>query len=69
MNMDRRKPVRHTVSLHNTITPAILDTVIGHLAGHFMGGANGDLPTARHAAGRMLACYKVGNRGGTASRQ
>ncbi len=47
------------MSLHNTITPAILDTVIGHLAGHFMSGANGDLPTARHAAGRMLACYKV----------
>jgi hypothetical protein len=47
------------MSLQNTITPAILHTVIGHLSGHFLNGANGDLATARHAAARMLACYKV----------
>jgi hypothetical protein len=39
------------------ITPAILDTVLGHLAPHFVEAANGDLPTARHAAGRMLAAH------------
>jgi hypothetical protein len=39
------------------ITPAILDTVLGHLAPHFLEAANGDLPTARHAASRMLAAH------------
>lgn len=38
-----------------TITPTILDTILGHLSGHFMLCANNDLPTARHAASRMLA--------------
>ncbi len=47
------------MSLPSPITPAILETVLGHLSGHFMTGANGDLPTARHAASRMLAAYKV----------
>lgn len=39
----------------NTITPAILDTVLGHLAPHFLTSAKGDRPTARHAASHMLA--------------
>jgi len=47
------------MSLPSPITPATLDTVLGHLSGHFMTGSNGDLPTARHAASRMLAAYKV----------
>jgi hypothetical protein len=47
------------MSLPSTFTPAILDTVLGHLAGHFMGSTNNDLPTARHAASRMLAAYNA----------
>ncbi len=39
--------------------PAILNTVLGHLASHFLEAADGDLPTARHAANRMLAAYDV----------
>jgi hypothetical protein len=39
------------------ITPVILDTVLGHLAPHFLEAANGDLPTARHAASRMLTAH------------
>jgi hypothetical protein len=39
------------------ITPAILDTILGRLALLFLSGADGDLPTARHAASRMLAAY------------
>lgn len=43
--------------LPSTISPAILDTVLGHLAGHFIASTNNDLPAARHAASRMLAAY------------
>jgi hypothetical protein len=39
------------------ITVAILDTVLGYLAPHFLEAVNGDLPTARHAASRMLAAH------------
>jgi hypothetical protein len=39
------------------VTPAILDTILGRLALLFLSGAGGDLPTARHAASRMLAAY------------
>ena len=39
------------------ITPAQLDTVLGSLAPLFLTGANGDLPTARHAAAQILAAY------------
>jgi hypothetical protein len=39
------------------ITPAILDTVLGHLAPHFLEAASGDLQTARHAASCMLAAH------------
>lgn len=39
------------------ITPAILDTILARLALLFLAGADGDLPTARHAASRMLAAY------------
>jgi hypothetical protein len=39
------------------ITPAILDTILARLALLFLTGADGDLPTARHAASRMLAAY------------
>jgi hypothetical protein len=42
-----------------TITPAILDTILGHLAPHFIACAANDLPTARHAASRTLASYDV----------
>jgi hypothetical protein len=43
------------VSQPTAITPAILDTILGHLAAHFLASANYDLPTARHAAGHVLA--------------
>ena len=43
--------------MSTSITPAILDTVLGHLAPHFLEATNGDLPTARHAASRMLAAH------------
>ena len=45
------------MSLPAAVTPAILDTTLGHLALHFLVGANGDLPAARRAAGHMLAAY------------
>ena len=47
------------MSIASVISPAILDTVLGHLAGHFMPGAHNDLPTARHAAGRMLSAFNA----------
>ncbi len=47
------------MSHQTTLTPAILDTVLGHLAPHFLASANNDLPTARHAASRMLAAYNA----------
>jgi hypothetical protein len=43
----------------STITPAILDTVLGHLAPHFMASTGNDLPSARHAASRLLAAYNA----------
>jgi hypothetical protein len=48
-------------TLPTTISPAILDTVLGHLAPHFMVSTNGDLPAARHAASDMLAAYHIDN--------
>jgi hypothetical protein len=42
-----------------TITPVMLDTVLGHLAPHFLATTNGDLPAARHAAGHLLAAYNA----------
>jgi hypothetical protein len=45
------------MSISATITPIVLDTVLGHLAPHFLISTNGDVPTARHAASRMLACH------------
>jgi hypothetical protein len=50
-----------SVTPHNTITPIILDKVIGHLAPHFLAASKGDLPTARHAASQMLAAYNAEN--------
>lgn len=47
------------MSLPPTIAPAILDTILGHLALLFLTGAGGDLTVARHAASQMLAAYKV----------
>jgi hypothetical protein len=41
------------------ITPATLDTVLGHLALLFLTGAVGDLTVARQAAARMLAGYNA----------
>jgi hypothetical protein len=37
--------------------PAILDTILGHLALHFLAATNGDHAAARHAASCMLACH------------
>lgn len=45
-------------SLPMTITPAILDTVLGHLAPHFLPAA-ADLLAARHTASDLLAAYSV----------
>ena len=45
------------MSLPAAITPATLDIILGHLAAHFLGSANSDLSTARHAASHMLAAY------------
>ncbi len=39
--------------------PAILDTVLGHIAPHFLASTNGDLPTARHTASRLLDAYNA----------
>jgi len=47
------------MSLPTSVTPATLDTIIGHLAPHFLAGANGDLPAARHAASQMLAAHNA----------
>jgi hypothetical protein len=47
------------MSLSAIITPAILDTVLGRLAGHFLVTTKGDLPTARHAASRLLVAHDV----------
>jgi hypothetical protein len=44
-------------SPQTAIIPAILDTILGQLAAHFLASANNDLPTARHAASHMLAAY------------
>lgn len=38
-------------------TPAMLDTVLGHITPHFLAATNVDLPAARHAAHRLLAAY------------
>jgi hypothetical protein len=45
--------------MSTTITPAIMDTILEHLAPHFLLGADNDLPTARQAASQMLAAYAV----------
>jgi hypothetical protein len=45
--------------MSTTITPAIVDTILEHLAPHFLLGADNDLPTARQAASQMLAAYAV----------
>ena len=37
----------------------MLDTVLGHLAPHFLATTNGDLPAARHAASHLLAAYNA----------
>jgi hypothetical protein len=41
------------------MTPVMLDTVLGHLAPHFLATTNGDLPAARHAASHLLAAYNA----------
>lgn len=46
-------------SLPTTIAPVILDTVLGHLAPHFLATAGDDLLAARHAASDLLAAYNV----------
>jgi hypothetical protein len=45
--------------LPTTITPVMLDTVLGHIAPHFLASANGDLQAARHAASHVLAAYNA----------
>jgi hypothetical protein len=47
------------VSQPTPVTPAIIDTILGHLAPHFLTAANGDLTAARYAASRMLACHNA----------
>ena len=47
------------MSFPTTVTPAILDMVLGHIAPHFLAGANNDLPTARQAASHLLGAYNV----------
>jgi hypothetical protein len=47
------------MSFPTTITPAILDPVLGQIAPHFLVGANNDLPTARQAASHILDAYNV----------
>jgi hypothetical protein len=47
------------MSFPTSITPTILDTILGHLAPHFLTSTNGDLPSARHAASHTLAAYNV----------
>lgn len=59
MNYNRRNPAEEPMPLPSTIAPAILDTVLGHLSGHFLAAANNDRPTARQAASQMLAAYKT----------
>jgi hypothetical protein len=48
-----------SMSFPTSITPIILDTILGHLAPHFLTSTNGDLPSARHAASHILAAYNV----------
>ncbi|WP_158926875.1 hypothetical protein [Acidisphaera sp. S103] len=45
------------MSLPDAVTPVILDTILGHLAPHFLADTQGDRPAARHAASQMLAAY------------
>jgi hypothetical protein len=45
------------MSLSTPITPAILDTVLGHLAPHFLTATNGDAQSARDAARSLLESY------------
>jgi hypothetical protein len=40
-----------------TISPVMLDTVLNHLAPHFLAAADNDLPTARRAASHLLQSY------------
>jgi len=47
------------MSLAIVIAPAIMDTVLGHLALLFLAGAGGDLVGARYAAAQMLAAYNA----------
>jgi len=47
------------MSLSATITPAILDQHLGELAVLFLPSAVGDLPTARHAVGQLLAVHEA----------
>jgi hypothetical protein len=46
-------------SLSATITPAVLDKILGSLALLFLASAGGDLAAARHAAACLLADYQV----------
>lgn len=41
----------------STPAPAILDTLLDHMAPLFLSGSRGDLPAARHAASGALAAY------------
>jgi hypothetical protein len=49
--------VSHPATTSTAFTPAILDTVLVHLAPHFLPSAGDDLPAARHAASLLLAAY------------
>lgn len=47
------------MSFPTTVTPVILDTVLGHIAPHFLAGVDNDLPAARQAASQILGAYNV----------
>jgi hypothetical protein len=40
-----------------TLSPAIVETILGRLTLLFLSGAHGDMAAARHAAAQMLASY------------
>jgi hypothetical protein len=59
MSLPACLPATVVVTFPTTISPVILDTVLGHLTPHFLTTTNGDFPVARHAASHLLAAYNV----------
>jgi hypothetical protein len=46
-----------SLPLANTLPPAVVETILTHLAALFLTGAAGDITAARRAAAQMLAAY------------